>query len=128
MRSASASSPRPSQDVRDLALGDRDRAHIAQALVDRQLLLGADAQRLRELAAAIEDVRDLALGDRDLTTVVQGLEDRESLFIATAGLDRLAKPDQPVGVKAEELGTEVRLDVVPPAHLLEELVLQVDVA
>ena len=51
------------QDVGDLAHGDRARADVAEAFVDRQLLLLADAQRLVGFAAGLQDVGDLAHGD-----------------------------------------------------------------
>ena len=39
-------------------------------MVDRQLLLGADAQRLVQLAASLQDVGDAAAGDGELVLVV----------------------------------------------------------
>ena len=49
------------EDVGDLPMVTRAGADVAEALVDRQLLLAADAQRLVELAPGLQDVGDLAL-------------------------------------------------------------------
>ena len=74
------------------------RAHVAQPLVDRQLLLAADAQGLVELAAGLEDVGDLAHGDGARADVAEALVDRQLLLAADAqGLVELAAGLQDVG-------------------------------
>ncbi|MBK6864318.1 MAG: hypothetical protein IPG91_12485 [Ideonella sp.] len=118
------------QDVGDLAHGDGLLAHVAQALVDGQLLLVADAQRLVELAAGLQDVGDLALrdgfapciaqapiqGQLDLAPVLQRLvvvaqlveqaaefvERRHQQFVRRGGLAR--QPASDLGDAAAALG------------------------
>jgi hypothetical protein len=46
------------QNVGDFAHRDGARAHVADPLIDRQLLLLADLQRLVELASGTQDVGD----------------------------------------------------------------------
>jgi hypothetical protein len=45
----------------DIGATNQQGPHVAQALIDRELLLGADAQRLIELPAAVQDVGDATL-------------------------------------------------------------------
>ena len=68
-------------------------ADVAEALVDRQLFLAADAQGLVEIAARLEDVGDLAHGDGARADVAEALVDRELLLAADAqGLVEIAAP------------------------------------
>ena len=88
---------------------------VAEALVDRQLLLAADAQRLVELAAALQDVGDLAHRHGARAHVAEALVDRQLLLAADAQrLVELAAALQDVGDLAHGHGAR--------AHVAEALV------
>ena len=50
------------EDVGDFALGDGDRAHLAESFIDGEFFMLSNAQRLVELSPVLEDVGDLAFG------------------------------------------------------------------
>ena len=80
-------------------------ADVAEALVDRQLLLAADAQGLVEIAAGLEDVGDLAHGYGARADVAEALVDRQFLLAADAqGLVEIAAGLQDVGDLARRDG------------------------
>ena len=124
MRSASSSLAAGLQDVGDLAHGDRARADVAEAFVDRQLLLSADAQRLVGFAAGLQDVGDLAHGDRARADVAEAFVDRQLLLAADAQrLVGVAAGLQDVGDLAH--GDRARADVAE-AFVDRQLLLSAD--
>ena len=66
--------------MRDLRRGRGQRLLVSQALVDGNLLIGTDAQRLVQFAAHLQDVGDLTLGDRRRARVPQAFEHRQLFF------------------------------------------------
>ena len=85
-------------DVGDLAPGDGGGPGVAEAFVDRQLDLAADAQGLVVLAALVGDVGDAAPGDGGGPGVAEALVDRQLDLAADAqGLVVLAAPVGDVG-------------------------------
>ena len=102
MRRASSVSPRAGRMSAILAEGDGARADVAEPLVDRQLLLAADAEGLVGLAPRRQDVGDPAEGDGAGADVAEPLVDRQLLLAADAeGLVGLAPRRQDVGDLAE---------------------------
>ena len=88
-------SPPAGGDVGDLAPGDGGGPGVAEALVDRQLHLAADPQRLVVVPPLVGDVGDLAPGDGGGPGVAEALVDRQ-LHLA-ADPQRLVVVPPPVG-------------------------------
>ena len=84
-------------------------AHVAEPLVDRQLLLAADAQRLVELAARLQDVGDLAHGDGARAHVAEPLENTGCLVQKRFRLADVACLDQTGGLVEQKHGPETRI-------------------
>jgi hypothetical protein len=83
------------QNVGNFAHRHGALAHVAEPLIDRQLLLVADFQRLVELAAGLQNVGDFAHGHGALAHVAEPLIDRQLLL----GVDPQRLVELPAGLQ-----------------------------
>jgi hypothetical protein len=79
-------------------MGDQERANVAEALVDGELFVAADAEGLVELAARLEGVGDLPQGDGPPAYATEALgyaEDAEGVVELAARLEDVGDLPRP---------------------------------
>jgi hypothetical protein len=101
MRSASSKLPRASSTS---AIGNRTGPGVAEAVVNRQHLLAADAQRLLEIAACLEHVGNMICGGSTLALRTKGDEARVSTAEEALGLGHLTLSHEMVAAAEIERG------------------------